>query len=47
MLFTDIIRTKRDGGELSEDQIRFLVDGLADESIPVEPITIQSIERLQ
>ena len=39
MLFTDIIRCKRDGGELSEDQIRFFVDGLADESIPAEQVS--------
>lgn len=39
MLFTDIIRTKRDGGELSEQQIQFLVDGLADESIPAEQVS--------
>ena len=30
MLFTDVIRTKRDGGELSDEQIQFFVDGLAD-----------------
>jgi thymidine phosphorylase len=39
MLFTDIIRTKRDGGELSREQIRFLVDGLADESLPAEQVS--------
>ncbi len=39
MLFTDIIRTKRDGGELSAEQIRFLVDGLADESLPAEQVS--------
>jgi thymidine phosphorylase len=39
VLFTDIIRTKRDGGELSDGQIQFLVDGLADESIPAEQIS--------
>jgi len=39
MLFTDIIRAKRDGGELSAEQIQFLVDGLADESIPAEQIS--------
>ena len=32
MLFTDVIRTKRDGGALSGEQIQFLVDGLADGS---------------
>jgi thymidine phosphorylase len=39
MLFTDIIRTKRDGGVLSEEQIRFFVDGLADESLPAEQVS--------
>jgi thymidine phosphorylase len=39
MLFTDVIRAKRDGGELSADQIRFFVDGLADESIPAEQVS--------
>ena len=39
MLFTDIIRSKRDGGELSDEQIQFLVDGLADESIPAEQVS--------
>ena len=38
MLFTDIIRAKRDGGELSAGQIQFFVDGLADESIPREQV---------
>jgi thymidine phosphorylase len=39
MLFTDIIRQKRDGGELDEAQIRFFVDGLADGSIPAEQVS--------
>ncbi|MBT8094052.1 MAG: thymidine phosphorylase [Gammaproteobacteria bacterium] len=39
MLFTDIIRSKRDGGTLSDAEIRFLVDGLADESIPAEQVS--------
>ena len=39
MLFTDVIRTKRDGGELSAEQIAFLVDGLADESLPAEQVS--------
>ena len=39
MLFTDVIRSKRDGGELSDDQIQFFVDGLADESIPAEQVS--------
>ncbi len=39
MLVTDIIRTKRDGGSLSLDQIEFFVAGLADESIPAEQVS--------
>jgi thymidine phosphorylase len=39
MLFTDIIRRKRDGGELDAEQIRFFVDGLADESLPPEQVS--------
>lgn len=39
MLFTDLIRFKRDGGELSDEQIQFFVDGLADESIPAEQVS--------
>ncbi|MGB5165935.1 MAG: thymidine phosphorylase [Woeseiaceae bacterium] len=39
MLFTDIIRCKRDGGELNDEQIRFLVAGLADSSIPAEQVS--------
>ena len=39
MLFTDVIRTKRDGGELDEEQIRFFVDGLADGSLPAEQVS--------
>jgi thymidine phosphorylase len=39
MLFTDVIRRKRDGGELSDDEIRFFVDGLADESLPAEQVS--------
>jgi len=38
MLFTDVIRAKRDGGELSAEQIQFFVDGLADESLPIEQV---------
>ena len=39
MLFTDVIRKKRDGGELSDEQIQYFVDGLADESIPAEQVS--------
>lgn len=39
MLFTDIIRKKRDGGELSPGEIAYFVDGLADGSIPAEQVS--------
>ena len=39
MLFTNVIRAKRDGNALSEEQIQFLVDGLVDESIPAEQVS--------
>ncbi len=39
MLFTDVIRSKRDGYELSDEQIQFFVDGLADNSIPAEQVS--------
>src|SRR5210317_2409633 len=39
MLFTDVIRKKRDGGELGDDQIQFFVDGLANESLPAEQVS--------
>ena len=39
MLFTDVIRTKRDGGKLSAEQIRIFVDGLADGSLPAEQVS--------
>ncbi len=39
MLFTDIIRTKRDGGALTHEQIDYLVAGLADASIPAEQVS--------
>ena len=39
MLVNDIIRNKRDGGELSADEISFFVDGLADSSIPAEQVS--------
>ena len=39
MLFVDVIRRKRDGGTLSDDEIAFFVNGLADGSIPVEQVS--------
>ncbi len=39
MLFTDVIRKKRDGRELSDVEIQFFVDGLADESLPAEQVS--------
>ena len=39
MLFTDVIRAKRDGDALTEEQIQFFVDGLADESLPAEQVS--------
>jgi thymidine phosphorylase len=39
MLFTDIIRKKRDNGTLSTEEIQFFVDGLADESLPAEQVS--------
>ncbi len=39
MLFTDVIRKKRDGGELSAEEIAFFVKGLADGSIPAEQVS--------
>ena len=39
MLFTDVIRKKRDGGELSDAEIQYFVDGLADESLPAEQVS--------
>ena len=39
MLFTDVIRRKRDGGELSDEQIAVFVDGLADGSLPAEQVS--------
>jgi len=38
MLFTDIIGKKRDGEELSAEEITFFVAGLADGSIPREQV---------
>ena len=39
MMVNDIIRNKRDGGELSADEISFFVDGLADGSIRAEQVS--------
>jgi thymidine phosphorylase len=39
VLVTDIIRRKRDGGELSAQEISFFVAGLADGSIPAEQVS--------
>ena len=39
MLITDLIRAKRDGGELDAGQIRTFVEGLTDESIPAEQVS--------
>ena len=47
MLFTDIIRRKRDGGALSDEQIRFFVNGLADESLPAEQVSFGASSLLQ
>lgn len=39
MLFVDVIRKKRDGQELSDDEIAFFVNGLSDGSIPAEQVS--------
>lgn len=39
MLFTDVIRKKRDGRELSAEEIALFVNGLADGSIPAEQVS--------
>ncbi|HLU05021.1 MAG TPA: thymidine phosphorylase [Woeseiaceae bacterium] len=39
MLFTDVIRKKRDGQELAQDEIQLFVDGLADGSLPPEQVS--------
>jgi len=39
LLFRDIIRKKRDGGELTPEEIAFFVHGLADDSIPAEQVS--------
>jgi thymidine phosphorylase len=38
MLFTDVIQRKRDGSELSDEDIALFVNGLADESIAAEQV---------
>jgi thymidine phosphorylase len=38
MLFTDVIQRKRDGSELSDEDIALFVSGLADESIAAEQV---------
>jgi thymidine phosphorylase len=38
MLFSDVIRKKRDGGTLSADELRFFVAGLVDGSLPPEQV---------
>jgi thymidine phosphorylase len=39
MLFTDLIRKKRDGGELGDEEIAYFVGGLADGSLPAEQVS--------
>jgi thymidine phosphorylase len=39
VLFTDVIRRKRDGGELRDEDIALFVAGLADGSIPAEQVS--------
>jgi thymidine phosphorylase len=39
MLFTDVIRKKRDGGQLTPEEIQLFVDGLADGSLPPEQVS--------
>ena len=39
MLFTDVIRKKRDGAELNEAEIQLFVDGMADNSLPAEQVS--------
>jgi thymidine phosphorylase len=38
MIFKDLIRRKRDGSELTRDEIAFFVKGLTDSSIPMEQV---------
>lgn len=39
MLFVDVIRKKRDGAELTAEEIDFFVKGLADTSLPAEQVS--------
>jgi thymidine phosphorylase len=39
MLFADVIRKKRDGEELTNEEIEFFVEGLTDSSIPAEQVS--------
>ena len=39
MLFVDVIRKKRDGHELSDEEIAFFVNGLSDGSLPAEQVS--------
>ncbi|MBT5218949.1 MAG: pyrimidine-nucleoside phosphorylase, partial [Woeseia sp.] len=39
MLFTDVIAKKRDGHELTAEEIKFFVAGLTDASIPAEQVS--------
>ena len=39
VLFTNVIRKKRDGGALSDEEIQYFVDGLADNSLPAEQVS--------
>ncbi|NOX69350.1 MAG: thymidine phosphorylase [Gammaproteobacteria bacterium] len=39
MLFVDVIRKKRDGHELSQEEIQYFVNGLSDSSIPAEQVS--------
>ena len=39
MLFVDVIRKKRDGKELSSEELEIFVNGLADGSIPAEQVS--------
>ena len=43
MLITDIIRKKRDGAALDDDEIRIFVAGLADGSIPAEQVSAMAM----